>query len=564
MIRHSGPISGVATFQDRYIATAGYDNRLILWDALTDKSIACGTHDHLVNQCQFSPCGKYLVSTSSDYSARLWCVPDMKLHAIFNQHHDDVEGVAFHPEKEIVATTSRDKSIQIYNFNGSLIQTLRGHHKDVLAIVWINSEELMSSSDDGTVKRWHAFDGEVLEDIDLDGTETDTIILCNDGCLYAGNDLGEIIQIIGENKVAIQAHQAGIKRLCYNSRLDHLISLSYDRSMSIWDTSNNKISLITNTRLPEIVWARSADFLGDDKIVIATFGSQYAVYNYKINEWFIDSVSSTDGRNAVVRHNDDVYSIGDSGILFKNDAPCASLPSLCNFIISLENLLITGGQTGEVFEAFSGKVIYQHRSPLNCGRAFLYENMPYVIIGTYTGEALLFSYTENNLFFIDNIVLHDNAIKAISVSSSTIFSVCATGAAAFHSAKDYTLLKYIKAGHDKIANDCAHLFEETFVSVGRDLSLRLTDLGNQKIILTPHKHSIKCVAVSADKQWIATGGYRGTLCIYNLSSKKWIEQRLSYAGISCLYYDELTSSFLASCYDGEIYKISLESLVNFN
>src|SRR5579883_2794411 len=82
MIKHTSPISGIATYKNQFVATAGYDNRVILWEAKTKTSIACGFHDHLVNQCQFSSDGKYLVSSSSDYSARLWSIPEMKLIAV--------------------------------------------------------------------------------------------------------------------------------------------------------------------------------------------------------------------------------------------------------------------------------------------------------------------------------------------------------------------------------------------------------------------------------------------------------------------------------------------------
>ena len=33
MIRHVSPISGIDAYDDRWVATAGYDNQVILWDA---------------------------------------------------------------------------------------------------------------------------------------------------------------------------------------------------------------------------------------------------------------------------------------------------------------------------------------------------------------------------------------------------------------------------------------------------------------------------------------------------------------------------------------------------
>lgn len=33
MIAHQSPISGVAAYNGQWVATAGYDNQIILWDA---------------------------------------------------------------------------------------------------------------------------------------------------------------------------------------------------------------------------------------------------------------------------------------------------------------------------------------------------------------------------------------------------------------------------------------------------------------------------------------------------------------------------------------------------
>ena len=132
MIEHEGPISGIATFGDRLVATAGYDNQIILWDSRERRALARGCHDHLVNQCEFSADGKWLVSSSSDCSARLWSVGDMRLAALLTGHDDDVEGVAFDPAGERIATTSRDHSLIIFDRRGRILRRLTGHRSDVL------------------------------------------------------------------------------------------------------------------------------------------------------------------------------------------------------------------------------------------------------------------------------------------------------------------------------------------------------------------------------------------------------------------------------------------------
>ncbi|MEO5875305.1 MAG: hypothetical protein ABIQ26_09950, partial [Streptosporangiaceae bacterium] len=168
MIQHSGPISGVSAYRDEFVATAGYDNQVILWSAVTKSPIARAAHDHLANQVTFSPDGAYLLTSSSDYTARLWSVPELKLLSVFSDHEDDVEMSVFHPTEPLIATASRDHRVRVYDFGGRLKSVLEGHLADVISVAWTEKpDELVSSSDDGTVKRWSLADEKVIADFDL-------------------------------------------------------------------------------------------------------------------------------------------------------------------------------------------------------------------------------------------------------------------------------------------------------------------------------------------------------------------------------------------------------------
>lgn len=126
MIQHRGPISEIAAWRDEYVATAGYDNQVICWDQRTGRAVSRSFHDHLANQCQFAPDGKHLLTSSSDYTARLWTVPDLRLVAVLGDQEDDVEMSVFRPSEELVATASRDHRVRVYDFTGKLLHASRG------------------------------------------------------------------------------------------------------------------------------------------------------------------------------------------------------------------------------------------------------------------------------------------------------------------------------------------------------------------------------------------------------------------------------------------------------
>ena len=560
MIKHFSPISGVAALGNSLVATAGYDSQIILWDSKKKISLTRVCHDHLVNQCRFSSCGKFLVSASSDYSARVWSVPSLQLVSVMHQHDDDVEMAVFDPFSSKIATASRDHNVRIFDIYGNLLHKLVGHTADVISVEWIqNGTKIVSSSDDGTVRIWLSDSGKLDKTIDLGGIETDTIVSDESGTLYIGNDEGEII-IIGNHKKNIPAHKSGIKRLVFEPNKRLILSASYDRTVKIWKIENNSLNLCHIIDVPDCVWLRSAAFVGESKIVFGTFGSSYASYDLAEQKWDLKNIDDTPGLNSVNTVNDDIFSIGDAGVLFKNQHVVKNLGSLCNFIGNFNGHVVTGGQTGILFDGLTGKIIYQHTSPLNCCSTFFKNGKSHLIVGAYTGEGLIFvENIDGNVEYLTTIRLHENAIKGIACNNEFIFSVCADCSAAFHSIDQFNCTLHIPNAHDKIANGAACLSDQRFASVSRDLNLRLWKNESFEVIHTPHDHSIKCVAASQTTPLIVTGSYDGKISLYNWKKNSWVKtERLSNFGISSVAAFDKSGKFLASSYDGKIYSVNYD------
>ena len=563
MIKHNSPISSVASYGN-YIATAGYDNKVILWEKKTKQFINRGCHDHLANYVTFSPSGNYLLSTSSDYTARLWSLPEMKLTAVLSNHDDDVESASFSNCGNYIATASRDHQVRIFNIKGELIKVFSGHTADVLSVVWSSDDtELVSSGDDGTIRIWNVRDGSENALFNFNGVETDTCDMYN-AFVYAGNDLGEINMIDtkrGKLSGVTKAHGAGIKSIKINQHLHLLVSSSYDRTVKLWriESGTGVLDLYKEIFSPPSIWLRAVNIIDEKLMAFGTFGSCYALYSLETEEWNFTNVEDTDGKNAVLAVGKDIYAVGDAGDIFFNDKIVAKTKSLCNFLLSVDGMIVTGGQTGELFDAKTGNVIYQHYSPINCGTTYMSNGKKFAIIGTYTGEGIVFISENGGLKYETTVKLHSNAVKGLASNGNVIFSVCANTDAAFHDASTLNLIKYIKHAHDLIANGTDWVANDTFVSVSRDKKLRIWDLNDRcEIIVSPHTHSIKCVKVSAiDNFLIATGSYSGVIAIYNSKINEWIyTKKVSTSGISSISFSIEENCFLFSSYDGNVNKIN--------
>lgn len=561
MIAHVGPISGIATDGGDYVATAGYDNQVILWDRRTQRAVARALHNHLANHLVFSPDGRYLLTSSSDYSARLWTVPDLRLVSVFSRHEDDVEMAAFHPRSELVATASRDHTIGVYALDGSLRTTLRGHRADVISVAWSpDGSELVSSSDDGTVKRWSLTGDAPIEDMDMGGVETDTVVVTGAGTVYAGNDEGEIIEITPAGSVTRPAHASGVKRLVHNESMGLLVSLSYDRTVKVWSVAGGWRP-VASSSLPAQVWPRSCAFADDDTLVFGTFGTSYATYRVAADAWDLSHVADTPGLNAVAAWDGSVLTVGDAGVVRRDGAALSTPGSLCNFLTSVGSTVLAGGQLGVVFDALTGAPLHQHRSPLNCAAEFTAaDGTTCAVVGTYTGEGIVLAQRADGGFeHRATLPLHQNAVKGVAVADGLIFAVCADTGVSWFDTATLGEVGRLEHAHDRIANGCAALPGGRFASVSRDLTLRLWEDRRARVVPTPHDHSIKCVAASADGSVIATGSYSGDIMFYSVTEDRWHrEPRHTASGISSLHFDRAGGRFLASSYDGRVYPLPAE------
>ncbi len=558
---HTSVISGIAS-TEQYLATAGYDNKVILWDYVKRTPIAIGHHDHLANQVVFSNDGKLLASSSSDYTVRIWSVPELQL-LVSLLHTDDVEGMAFNSDGTLIATASRDRLVRVFSVQGNLLHEFSGHTNDVLSVRWLDTKTLVSCGDDSTLRYWSITSRCEVKSVNLGGMETDTVCISECGEILIGDDDGGLSLLNSNGDIVHQviAHRAGIKQLVHDKST--VISLSYDRLFKVWRVGGGSIELISEGAIPPIVWPRSCVFFGKNKIAFVTFGDRYAVYDLDTDKWQVDDIEFTHGVNSVHCDGNNVLTVGDSGVIKINQQVVNQVQSLCNFANKIGDIYICGGQSGAVYNALTGHVIYQHHSPINCCESFELEGVNYSAIGAYTGEVIFIRYnkTTGEAVFDVSRKIHQNAIKGICVRNNRIFTACADHSIKESLVCDNLMIETIRTGyHDKIVNGCSHL-QGAFVSVGRDLKLNIWGK-EEKALTSPHRHSIKCVASDGDLL-IVTGGYRGDISAYHMNKNKWYSKKISISGISSVTYDALNSCFLASDYRGVVHSFNAEEIYSW-
>jgi hypothetical protein len=433
---------------------------------------------------------------------------------------------------------------------------MRGHTGNVLSIAWTqDGRQLVTSSVDGTLRRWDASQGLEVQCTDL-GVRTDTVEIHASGTVYAGDDDGRIAIIQDGTLRCISAHCVGIKKIALDSARATLVSLSYDRTIAVWRIdSAGDLTEVERSVLPDCVWARAAAALPDGRIAAGTFGSSYAIFDPRNGQWDLEGVVVGPALNAVLSSGGKTYSVGDAGTVWIDGEPAVQLGSLCNFLVEMGGCLYAGGQLGQLFDTETGAVVYAHHSPLNCSVAFERAGRAHLAIGTYTGEILVLTKTRGGtLERVQTLAVYDNAVKGLTCAAGMLFSVCASTDIAWHRLEDGSLVRRVDHAHERIANACCPIGEAGFASVGRDRSLRLWNGDQSQAFASPHPNSVKCIAVNEDFTAVLTGCYGGTLARFDLVQRRWTAvRRPTASGISSITWDRQGHRFLAASYDGRIY-----------
>jgi WD40 repeat protein/energy-coupling factor transporter ATP-binding protein EcfA2 len=111
-------------------------------------------HTRTVISVTMSPDGQLVASASDDKTVRLWQY-DGTLLATLHGHSDRVRSVAFSPDGQIIASASYDKTVRLWGRDGRAIAVLNDHHGEVNSVSFSpDGQQLASASADGTVKLW--------------------------------------------------------------------------------------------------------------------------------------------------------------------------------------------------------------------------------------------------------------------------------------------------------------------------------------------------------------------------------------------------------------------------
>ena len=138
------------TVRDRLIGNR-CDQNLVIFDG--DREIRLATGNTAAG-IVVSPDGTRLAGAMGDRTVRVWDTGTGKELEVLRGHTDLPRGVAFSPDGTLLASSSYDHTIRIWQLGTKRHRVLRGHDASVDHVAWRSPGEIVTASEDGTLRVW--------------------------------------------------------------------------------------------------------------------------------------------------------------------------------------------------------------------------------------------------------------------------------------------------------------------------------------------------------------------------------------------------------------------------
>ncbi|KAL5021243.1 hypothetical protein ScPMuIL_000398 [Solemya velum] len=244
--------------------TSGWDKSVKVWDVETGSVLWTGTHDGMVNCCQYSHDGKLVLSGSdSENAICVWDSHEGKvIRKINNYHASTLTKCIFAPNDDKAITTSMDRSCKFLDLKTWKCTIRLGHHINVISSCDVSFDErkFATVSWDKTVDLWDIATGGYRSKgpSSLEGSHEGSLSSCQfsgDGeMLVTGSYDRTIVVWDIENevqKLKLQGHTDWVEDVTFSKDQNWLLSCSRDKTVRMW-------SIQESDTLPVVLEKRKA------------------------------------------------------------------------------------------------------------------------------------------------------------------------------------------------------------------------------------------------------------------------------------------------------------------
>ncbi|CAE5974520.1 unnamed protein product [Arabidopsis arenosa] len=240
--------------------------------------------DRPLTGCSLSRDGKILATCSLSGVTKLWEMPQVTNKIdVLKDHKEHATDVVFSPvDYDCLATASTDRTAKLWNIDGTLLQTFKGHLDRLARIAFHPSGKYLgTTSFDKTWRLWDINTG--IEILSQQGHSRSVygIAFQQDGALVASSGFDSLARVwdlrTGRSILVFQGHIKPVLSVDFSANGYHLASGGEDNQCRIWDLRMRKSLYIIPAHVNLVSQVK---YEPQEGYFLAT-----ASYDMKVNIW---------------------------------------------------------------------------------------------------------------------------------------------------------------------------------------------------------------------------------------------------------------------------------------
>jgi WD40 repeat protein len=468
----------------------------------------------------FSPDGNFVLTASNDLTARLWDI-NGNIKQTLRGHANIVLSVTFSPDGKSILTGSADLTARLWDLNGNTLQKFIGHASSVNSVAFApDGRTILTGSSDSTAILWD-LNGKILQKFKGHTGSVRRVAFAPDGktILTGSNDqIARLWDLSGNTLQVFSGHTDNIVSLAFSPDGKTILTGSSDKTARLWDLNGSTLQRFLGNPGSVNSVAFSPD--GNKILTFSIDGisriwdlSQNAYKDLKGHKNFVyRALYSPDGKTIMT------YSGDQTLRLWNMDGNSLQTIKLLSNSIAFSpdgKTILTGSLTAQLID-LKGNIIKTFVGPSKVIKSVAFSpDGKTILAGAADKTARLWDLDARTLQIFTG---HNDFVNSVSFSpdGKIILTGSSDNTARLWDLKGNTLQTF--NGHTEAVE--AAVFSpdgKTILTGSDDKTARLWDLnGNTKQIFTGHTGFIGSVAFSPDGQKIITGSGDKTARVWDL------------------------------------------------